>query len=171
MGGDQPGAGGGRSAIQMFQLTPPRGGRLLRPDRRGGACRFNSRPRVGGDPASQQCEPAQRCFNSRPRVGGDAPEAHAPVDCGVSTHAPAWGATSRRLQQVFDLMFQLTPPRGGATWLGCRRHRDDGGFNSRPRVGGDRQRITCLKQESYPPDIANRIKFDCQRTEGKMTEE
>ncbi len=81
----------------------------------GGRRCFNSRPREGGDtPHPEPCR-CNRCFNSRPREGGDLPDLTA---------------------QLFDVLFQLTPPRRGrrSTRLVIVRWRR---FNSRPREGGD----------------------------------
>ena len=55
---------------------------------------FNSRARVGRDPAVFISLATANCFNSRARVGRDVnfdfPDF---LFNGVSTHAPAWGAT------------------------------------------------------------------------------
>ncbi len=52
-------------------------------------------------------------FNSRPRMGGDWCGAAYAVVLGVSTHAPAWGATVEKRDPVVRYLFQLTPPHGG----------------------------------------------------------
>ena len=60
---------------RTFQLTPPHGGRRCGPRRCASLPRFNSRPRMGGDPAVHDGR----------------------FVLAVSTHAPAWGATSASL--------------------------------------------------------------------------
>ena len=54
-------------------------------------------------------------FNSRPRMGGDELYRDHGSEDKVSTHAPAWGATS----------------------FGAHVSGSIDGFNSRPRMGGD----------------------------------
>ncbi len=55
----------------------------------------------------------------------------------VSTHAPAWGATVTRVDNLEGWQFQPTPPRGGRPGWSKRPLRAES-FNPRPRVGGDR---------------------------------
>ena len=102
----------------VFQPTPPRGGRPRTcPPTPAGCGRFNPRPRVGGDSGISPSAPTAPRFNPRPRVGGDLhPGGISRADLGVSTHAPAWGATR---------------PRPCLCWWTIT------GFNPRPRVGGD----------------------------------
>ena len=83
-----------RHARQMFQSTPPRGGRPVTRWRICDRIGFNPRPRAGGDVHGRMSQPCNRCFNPRPRAGGDRN-----TYCGkqpvaeVSIHAPARGAT------------------------------------------------------------------------------
>ncbi len=96
---------------------------------------FNPRPRVGGDEFAPDIATPMPSFNPRPRVGGDqyifnggkckgvsthapawgatVPELVCPLDLPVSTHAPAWGATSSTVRAEPTTWFQPTPPRGG----------------------------------------------------------
>ena len=95
-------------------FTPPHGGRLPRCQ---GSCLqgyFNSRPRMGGDYALQCSRNSAGGFNSRPRMGGDHAISSSKIVIVVSTHAPAWGATTSSAS---------TSPQYS--------------FNSRPRMGGD----------------------------------
>ncbi len=75
-----------------FQLTPPHGGRRRPP---------------------RAAHPPPPGFNSRPRMGGDGGARGIPLRRGVSTHAPAWGATSSSQMVTTAKQFQLTPPHGG----------------------------------------------------------
>ena len=124
-----------------FQLTPPRGGRRYlhrahAPHVRG----FNSRPREGGDRFLSSVTFGPPVSTHAPARGatGDQLIGDALQILDVSTHAPARGATglSPSRRRISASRFQLTPPRGG------RRRRSPGGpvlggFNSRPREGGD----------------------------------
>ena len=80
----------------LFQSTPPRGGRLmLSPRSQRVWCGFNPRPRVGGD------EWGSNAMGTAARVSIHAPAWGATRATGqrrlelleVSIHAPAWGAT------------------------------------------------------------------------------
>ena len=121
---------------EIFQSTPPRGGRQPGRGRYGVLEDFNPRPREGGDGqpwpnddddisihapargATGRCSrlfALENNFNPRPREGGD--------------YGVAIGDKNKAL-------FQSTPPRGGRldkadAWLLV----DD--FNPRPREGGD----------------------------------
>ena len=55
---------------------------------------FYSRPRVGGDHRVWQLRQLLKDFYSRPRVGGDFFMRSPFRSESISTHAPAWGATS-----------------------------------------------------------------------------
>ena len=126
------------SRYDLFQLTRPRGARLICVVGQGQLWGFNSRARVGRDPQGLLRLVAGQSFNSRARVGRDlgplgnsiqspAFQLTRPrgarrllvldnfVMSDVSTHAPAWGAT---------MLHVLFPS--------CKR-----GFNSRARVGRD----------------------------------
>ncbi len=101
--------------IGVFQSTPPRGGRLgrWRSRLRRGDC-FNPRPRAGGDGPLHGLPRNHVSFNPRPRAGGDRERLYHRADRRVSIHAPARGATTRRLRfETLNAMFQSTPPRGG----------------------------------------------------------
>ena len=121
---------------------------------------FNSRPRVGGDPAkgltgnmhhrfqltpprggrrrgAHGADPA-RDFNSRPRVGGDGPGERQILDQGqISTHAPAWGATASQSTGIQHTDISTHAPAWGATHADLASSAISIDFNSRPRVGGD----------------------------------
>ena len=112
---------GGILSPQLFQSTPPHGGRpfdvpnatILHP--------FNPRPRTGGDnPIVSAVQPGGIGFNPRPRTGGDADRIRASDRVVVSIHAPARGATS---------------------WSGSPALPGAASFNPRPRTGGD-SRVT-----------------------------
>ena len=79
-------------------------------------CSFNPRTRVGCDARSTISTAARSSFNPRTRVGCDVGGGswtawHSPV----SIHAPAWGATRKKMLLTFDF----------------------NGFNPRTRVGFD----------------------------------
>src|SRR5262249_16849893 len=146
--------------VDTFQSTPPRGGRRFAhgldvglwhvsihapargatsPSARKGLrrCRFNPRPRAGGDDRCESIGTDPCCFNPRPRAGGDLASAllaiaqmrfqSTPPRGGrpstyasatdvrtVSIHAPARGATSPvHPSSPSAGRFQSTPPRGG----------------------------------------------------------
>ena len=75
----------------LFQSTPPRGGRHIN---------LFKNPVLG-------------CFNPRPRAGGDSVGLSEGDDLEVSIHAPARGATYQRRRYCSRSWFQSTPPRGG----------------------------------------------------------
>jgi hypothetical protein len=81
---------------------------------RNGA-RFQSTPPHGGRPGSTGGKRLHPRFQSTPRMGGTDWIDMGAYLTGVSIHAPAWGATI----------------------LTCHRAPDRGGFNPRPRMGGD----------------------------------
>ena len=99
-----------------FQLTRPRGARLPQATPPKGKVRFNSRAREGRDDG----------------VGGGA------LDGGVSTHAPARGATDFIGFMDMLVTFQLTRPRGARPCRGCAGFCRWYCFNSRAREGRDR---------------------------------
>ncbi len=122
----------------VFQSTPPRGGRPMRGDGLHGRRCFNPRPRVGGDTRYRLPKCKHGFQSTPPRGGRRGVEVITHYEL-VSIHAPAWGATLRTLDQQVNYLFQSTPPRGGrplaytATWASSC-------FNPRPRVGGDIRR-------------------------------
>ena len=122
--------------------------------------RFNSRPRVAGDPTPARCRGLGSCFNSRPRVAGDAVHAEraqssslfqfTPARGGrlgaaplafhsrcVSIHARAWRATQRGGEVMGEEGFNSRPRVAGDTPPTPSPPRGSC-FNSRPRVAGDR---------------------------------
>ena len=122
----------------MFQLTRPRGARRGP----GGAVNvpasFNSRARVGRDDVPDTSGLESVGFQlTRPR---GARPANTALRCSiflVSTHAPAWGATSPPLYLLFTFRFQLTRPRGARPAASAVLDAVQRGFNSRARVGRD----------------------------------
>ena len=174
-----------------FQLTPPRGGatflhNIARPIQK---C-FNSRPREGGRLTPSVPSSSARAFQlTPPRGGATHLDVHSHLTGLVSTHAPARGGDRHAGRHTWparcfnsrpreggrptttaepdtSVLFQLTPPRGGATpphqastakpavsthaparggdpaprWLRMPTRC----FNSRPREGGRQPtRMTC----------------------------
>ena len=117
----------------MFQSTPPRGGRQSRPTF-GHRAGFNPRPRVGGDFFDSSNEAIAWWFQSTPprgRLVGSRSQLHR--DQQFQSTPPRRGDRNR---VAFDAVneFQSTPPREG------RRDRQEPTglrFNPRPRVRGD----------------------------------
>ena len=70
-----------------------------------------------------------------PRGGRHGKGSTAYQGCGVSIHAPTWGATFCNVDEVFATMFQSTPPRGGRPASRPRAQRVDV-FQSTPPRGG-----------------------------------
>ena len=99
------------------------------------------------------------CFNSRAREGRDISAVSKRWIEGVSTHAPARGATFEDYYRACEITFQLTRPRGarrlelrslkaatlcfnsrareGRDYGGNKTMRDQSSFNSRAREGRD----------------------------------
>ena len=98
----------------VFQSTPPRGGRRNGEDRPIAELEFQSTPPRGGRPVLRFLLWPSPGFNPRPRVGGDRGQ-------GTPIHARRW--------------FQSTPPRGGRLTLGVQR-RLHCLFQSTPPRGG-----------------------------------
>ena len=74
---------------------------------------FNPRTRVGCDDRRKIEFNCPSRFNPRTRVGCDGFRRAFPVlECRVSIHAPAWGATLRYGQVRLCERFQSTHPRG-----------------------------------------------------------
>ena len=119
----------------MFQFTLPHGERPRQGGReRASSSRFNSRSRMGSDPASQAeprfyrgfnsrsrmgsdlwlllCWRHDVCFNSRSRMGSDPVRPKQTIRNKVSIHAPAWGATQFDQSKRFGTKFQFTLPHG-----------------------------------------------------------
>ena len=99
---------------EMFQSTPPHGGRL----------------------SAKRRASVISCFNPRPRMGGDAGMADRECCDIVSIHAPAWGATGETLYDDKIIEVSIHAPAWGATGLYVEEE-DGTGFNPRPRMGGD----------------------------------
>ena len=59
----------------------------------------------------------------------------------ISIHAPVWGATLTRMPPEFVISFQFTPPCGGRPFALPGWGAFSANFNSRPRVGGDWQKL------------------------------
>ena len=138
-----------KPAIRRFQSTPPHGGR---------------RPRNAyNSPDALMLvsihAPARGATGSLCPLSNAAPVSiHAPARGAtfhvaaqqrihiVSIHAPARGATSSRILQcgcVRSSAFQSTPPHGGRPPVArVLQGRQSGGFNPRPRTGGDPFRTT-----------------------------
>ena len=122
---------------------------------------FNPRPRTGGDPLAIWAFDGRRKFQSAPphwgRLARDisvnrvvsvsirAPALGATADldgCAdlgqVSIRAPALGATPPDCACVLRGWFQSAPPHWGRLHNHYKRLAHGGGFNPRPRTGGDR---------------------------------
>ena len=123
-------------------------------------CRSDTYAYVGGNPSNSVFSNDASLFQPTPPRGGRPAVRQSLIyqPSAVSTHAPAWGATTaKRITEVMD-EFQPTPPRGGrqkprrecrnyevsthapawgATSPLIQRHAFSGCFNPRPRVGGD----------------------------------
>ena len=123
-------------------------------------CHFYLRPRVGGDlPISPIW--ALRCqFLLTPPRGGRRKESADLVEyIHISTHAPAWGATSSAWERRQRKEFLLTPPRGGRP--GVRLHRGGatgisthapvwGAHTPARHAAGRNRRVTAVKGGSAP---------------------
>ena len=108
-----------RVSLNLFLLTPPRGGRRSpAPVCTHAGYHFYSRPRVGGRPRSIALWAPCGCyFYSRPRVGGDQGiDSDSADKRAISTHAPAWGATVMPKNSSMEIpRFLLTPQNRGRT--------------------------------------------------------
>ncbi len=147
------------STSSRFQSTPPRGGRPTFAQVIAPPMLFQSTPPRGGRQAFAAGPRKPYTFQSTPPRGGrrlivrerhtqGVVSIHAPAwgatwrrhdaqqGTEVSIHAPAWGATSAVIHFVVHFEVSIHAPAWGATrgrLIGMRR----GGFNPRPRVGGD----------------------------------
>ena len=122
-----------------FQSTPPDGGRRTDPTCHSPRALFQSTPPDGGRPAAFQLVADRFRFQSTPPDGGrraDLPGIRQRAL--VSIHAPGRGAT----------------PAFAPAWPGC------GGFNPRPRTGGDGPARVAPHRpawfQSTPPDGGRR---------------
>ena len=82
------------SVIFLFQLTRPRGARRLFFKFFESFFYFNSHARVGRDQQTRAEALEYENFNSHARVGRDKKNENANKQRGISTHTPAWGATT-----------------------------------------------------------------------------
>ena len=76
---------------------------------------FNPRTRVGCDLKNLGFGGVFYRFNPRTRVGCDPPKPDDEGSCGVSIHAPVWGATTRRKRQTRKTRVSIHAPVWGAT--------------------------------------------------------
>ena len=125
------------AAIDLFQSTPPRGGRpppgptcgfeypvsihaptrgatsRIEPGHKAQRC-FNPRPHAGGDIDRLQCLLGKISFNPRPHAGGDL---SCPTCSGsgasFNPRPHAGGDNNRPGIHTRPRRFQSTPPRGG----------------------------------------------------------
>ena len=100
-----------------FYSRPPRGGRPSISHRTSArTSNFYSRPRVGSDPSRWWASAHRTNFYSRPRMGATKHIRLRFIAILISTHAPAWGATIRRMVSWRPSgRFLLTPQNRGRT--------------------------------------------------------
>ena len=149
-----------RVAVDVFQSTPPHGGRLLPCSQLFPNFQFQSTPPHGGRPGGsglatlhrmfqstpphggRRNEPRRhgaphKGFNPRPHMGGDSNDCIClAADC-VSIHAPTWGATSlpatgSHRQDCFN-----PRPHMGGDGMALHHEASQDCFNPRPHMGGD----------------------------------
>ena len=126
--------------------APARGGDLLRAVPGAAAKSFQSTPPRGGATGCRGCAcPRRSYFNPRPREGGrpvGVVGVHRSV--GISIHAPARGGDHSGLDALRQiLVFQSTPPRGGATFK-AMSHGYRYLFQSTPPRGGATAGVAAL---------------------------
>ena len=105
----------GASMIDVFQSTPPHGGRPMPHRDIADGDGFNPRPRMGGDTSSWQMHDANRVSIHAPAWGATR---HSPLTSStrhVSIHAPAWGATDYQWHAVRLPCVSIHAPAWGAT--------------------------------------------------------
>ena len=73
---------------------------------------FNPRARMGRDQRHRRLKSIKQCFNPRARMGRDLDMEAFAVSRIVSTHAPAWGATTQPYINTPLYTFQPTRPHG-----------------------------------------------------------
>ena len=100
----------------VFQSAPPHGGRRFHGPNRCVRNRFNPRPRTGGDQSDAMTAHDLIWFQSAPPHGG---------------RPPRLGRRRRRGH------VSIRAPARGATWRCQDSTLSSGGFNPRPRTGGD----------------------------------
>ena len=98
---------------------------------------FNPRTRVGCDGNRKKTEYIFSNFNPRTRVGCDETWKDQKSGCGISIHAPAWGATKKHDPMVTCWFISIHAPAWGATLITARRDCGSFYFNPRTRVGCD----------------------------------
>ena len=100
-----------------FYSRPPRGGRPSISHRTSArTSNFYSRPRVGSDPSRWWASAHRTNFYSRPRMGATKHIRLRFIAILISTHAPTWGATIRRMVSWRPSgRFLLTPQNRGRT--------------------------------------------------------
>ena len=148
---------GGRVVVSIH--APARGATTNQCHPSAAPARFNPRPRAGGDALISDLWPAVALFQSTPPRGGrprwraiwrdhgqfqsTPPRGGRPRVVTAGRGAGAFQSTPPRggrpevsLHYNGSWAFQSTPPRGGRRWRqsACR---PPGGFNPRPRAGGD----------------------------------
>ena len=137
-----------KKITKKFQSTHPRGVRQRDP--RPVQCRggFNPRTRVGCDFIQEALNKTFASFNPRTRVGCDLFERiRKLVDFFVSIHAPAWGATKRRVWTHRLMLVSIHAPAWGATHLADTKAVTAAKrFNPRTRVGCDGRRGRTVEQ-------------------------
>ena len=125
--------------VNVFQSTPPHGGRhwMLEHDVDGAL--FQSTPPHGGRQDFLRQIKAEFEFQSTPPHGGRHISFYfASFSSLVSIHAPAWGATIVA-KVTLSLIDGFNPrPRMGGDYLLARGESCQNRFNPRPRMGGDR---------------------------------
>ena len=102
--------------LDVFQFTPPRGGKLR----------------------NKLIKDSSLYFNSRPREGANE-EAHTISDQEffISIHAPARGQTSDYVPMDSGALISIHAPARGQTYGRSENHRRIIYFNSRPREGAN----------------------------------
>ena len=146
--------------IEVFQSTPPRGGRLRSYEQTDCGKNFNPRPRVGGDPFLwTDCRRFTISIHA-PAWGATHVFCHVTLLKPISIHAPAWGATIHLDALLSVGKISIHAPAWGGDVLFLHGSEDDcisihapawgatteteaiefaqKDFNPRPRVGGDR---------------------------------
>ena len=121
-----------------FEVTrPPRGTRRFAASRSGTECTFQlTRPR-GTRLLHKEVISCAECFNSRVRGGRDAPRAKRAAVGGVSTHASAGDATKSSFWYNTYIIVSTHASAGDATHGDRYTVSDTGRFNSRVRGGRD----------------------------------
>ncbi len=122
---------------EMFQSTPPHGGRRrFRPGEDSGGVSIHA-PAWGGD-STKDFGLTDVLVSIHAPAWGATISKRLHVGVGiVSIHAPAWGATRGSHGWVVAGEFQSTPPHGGRPACCVMSFHGLICFNPRPRMGGD----------------------------------